>query len=141
MGSVVRHYRRRVRTKEAQIDYRRRLDRKNSAQIDVVEGLFLIGLTGVDRSLCRGDALRDIGASAQQLGRMGRRKRYNGFEILAPRAKPERCITTSAHAQNNDSGCPVAFQPRCSRVDVGKTFEIALVVNPRSRPAHFRSLD
>ena len=87
------------------------------------------------------NAFGDIGTSTQQLGRMRRRKRYNRFEILVSRAKSERCITNRAHTENNYCCRAVAFQSRCSHVDVGKTFKIGLIVNPRGRPTHFRSPD
>jgi len=62
-------------------------------------------------------------------------------KAVAPRAEAERRISTKAHAENDDCGCAALFQPSRGCVDIGKAFEIGPIVNPRGRPAHFRSLN
>src|SRR5215472_17041940 len=72
---------------------------------------------------------------------MGWSQRYDCFETTVSRGKAKRRITAQAHAKNNNCGRAVLFQPRCSRIDGGETFEIGSIVNPCRRPAHFWSLD
>ena len=139
MRSVLRHHCGRFGTKEAKIDCRRGGDRKNLAQIDVVERCFFIGPPGRSCRLRIGDASGNFSASAKQFGRMRGCQRYDCFEPLTSRAKTERCIATKTHAENNDCCRAVLFQARRSRIDVSKAVEISSIINARCRPTHFRS--